>query len=60
MHYSCPVCKQNMPRDLLKIIPHTEGHIVELIKKKHPEWVESGGMCKKCYEYYKNQLHPNT
>ncbi|NQT95838.1 MAG: hypothetical protein HQ572_05250 [Candidatus Omnitrophica bacterium] len=58
MQYRCPVCEMEMPRDLLVVIPHTEEHIVDIIKDKHPEWVESNGLCKKCYEHYKQQLHP--
>jgi hypothetical protein len=45
-----------MPRDLLIVIPHTEQHIVDEIKKKHPGWAEGNGVCKKCYEYFKTQM----
>ncbi len=56
--FICPTCNENMSRDLDIVIPHTEEHIIDAIKKKHPNWVESDGICKKCYEYYKSQLHP--
>ena len=56
--FICPTCNKNMPRDLLVVIPHTEEHIVDVIKKNHPEWVEADGICKKCYEYYKKQMRP--
>jgi len=58
MTFVCPTCGKKMPRDLDLIIPHTEKHIVEAIKKEHPDWVEKDGVCKKCYEYYKRQIHP--
>ncbi|PIU40887.1 MAG: hypothetical protein COS99_08260 [Candidatus Omnitrophica bacterium CG07_land_8_20_14_0_80_42_15] len=56
MDYICPTCGKAMPRDLLMMISHTEGHVVGAIKKKHPEWAESDGVCKKCYLYYKDQM----
>lgn len=58
MDYLCPVCNKNLLRELSVIIPHTEEHIMELIKKDHPDWIEDDGICRKCYEYYKKQLHP--
>lgn len=59
MEFICPTCGKGLPRELLVIIPHTEGHIVDAIKEKHPDWIESNGICKKCYEYYKKQFHPD-
>ena len=56
--FICPTCNQAMQRELLVIIPHTEEHIIDVIKKKYPNWVEADGVCKKCYEYYKSRLHP--
>ena len=47
-----------MLRELAIIIPHTEAHIVHEIKKVHPRWTEKDGTCKKCYEYYKDQMRP--
>ena len=58
MDYNCPVCKATMPRNLMVVISHTEIHIVNEIKKTHPTWTEKDGVCKKCYDYYKNQMHP--
>lgn len=58
MNFICPTCRKELPRDLLVIVPHTEEHIVDEIKKMHPEWAAEDGLCKKCYEYYKKQLHP--
>jgi hypothetical protein len=56
MDYICGTCGESLPRDLLVVIPHTEEHIVEEIKKTHPKWAEHDGVCKKCYEYYKKQM----
>ena len=58
MDFICPTCKKAIPRDLLVIIPHTEQHIIDEIKKHHPDWSEKDGICKKCYEYYKQEMHP--
>lgn len=60
MVFICPTCGENMPRDLLVVVPHTEEHIVDAIKKKHPDWTEEEVTCKKCYEYYKKQLQPDS
>jgi hypothetical protein len=59
MDFICPTCGKHLPRDLKHIIPHTEEHIIDEIKKKHPDWIEKNGMCSKCYDYYKKQLHPD-
>ena len=58
MDYNCPICKMTMSRELAVIMPHTETHIVNEIKKTHPKWTEKDGVCKKCYEYYKDQMRP--
>ena len=52
----CPTCGKNMKRDVAIVIPHTEEHIVEEIKKKNPKWAEKDGSCPKCYDYYKDQI----
>ena len=56
MEYICDVCKAKVRGDSLVFIQHNEGHIVDLVKKKHPDWAEKNGLCLKCYEYYKDQL----
>ena len=58
MEFKCPVCEIVVPYDLQIIIPHAEEHIIDEIKKKHPDWVQNDGICKKCYEYYKSQMRP--
>ncbi|MFC1703521.1 hypothetical protein ACFL1E_01880 [Candidatus Omnitrophota bacterium] len=58
MKFVCPTCQEQMDQDLLIVVPHTEQHIVDEIKKKHPEWQGKDGVCKKCYVYFKKQLHP--
>lgn len=57
MDFICPTCERSLPRELQYIIPHTEEHIVNEIKKSHPKWIDSDGLCKKCYEHYNNQLN---
>jgi hypothetical protein len=58
MNFICPTCGKTIPLDLPIIISHTEEHIIDVIKRDHPDWVEKDGICKKCYEFYKSQLHP--
>ena len=58
MEFSCPVCGKLIPRELLAIISHGEEHVIDEIKKKHPQWHKSDPLCKKCYDYYKTQIHP--
>ena len=58
MDYVCPTCGKKLKRELQVIIPHTEEHIIADIQKKHPRWVDSDGVCRKCYLHYKIQLHP--
>ena len=33
MDYICPICKEKIERDPSVVIPHTEEHIVDAIKK---------------------------
>lgn len=56
MSYKCAVCNKIIEGDTKKYIDHTEEHIVEMIKDKHPEWVHKDGICKQCYDYYKEEL----
>jgi hypothetical protein len=50
------MCGKKVQRELMVFISHTEDHIAEEIKKKHPEWKEESGVCRKCLDYYKEQL----
>lgn len=56
MDYICPICGKKLSREIGVIYPHTEEHIVEEIKKKHPDWAEKSGVCTKCHEYYEKQM----
>lgn len=58
MKFTCPTCGKDIPSDLFVILSHTEKHIIDEIKKKHPDWAETNGICKKCHDFYKKQLHP--
>ena len=46
MEFICPTCGKALPRDLVVIIPHTEEHITNEIKKTHPDWATEDGICK--------------
>ncbi len=56
MSYKCPVCGEQIKRDLTAYIDHTEKHIIDEIKGNHPDWVEKNGLCHKCLKYYRNQM----
>jgi len=60
MDFICPTCNESMSRDLLVVMSHTEEHIIDVVKKNHPSWIEKNGLCKRCYEHYKKQLHPDV
>jgi hypothetical protein len=59
MQFTCPVCGEVMPQELVAIIAHGESHVVNEIKRKHPSWAKDDGLCQKCFEYYKDQIHPH-
>ena len=56
MEYTCSVCNKNVEGDLLVYINHTEEHIIDEIRTKHPEWETKDGLCKKCVDYYRQQM----
>jgi len=56
VEYKCSLCGQVVLSDLKKYFDHTEDHIIDIIKKDHPNWVAEDGMCLKCQEHYKRQL----
>ncbi len=58
-HYQCPLCDKLMERDLLVFNEHTNQHIMDTIKKDHPDWVTKDGACKKCCEHYKKTRNPS-
>ena len=56
MNYRCPVCGKDIKTEPAVYIKHTEQHIVDIIKKKYPEWAEKDGLCRKCLEHYRREL----
>ncbi|MDP8212740.1 MAG: hypothetical protein P9X22_05545 [Candidatus Zapsychrus exili] len=56
MIYVCSICKEEVNGDSLAYIKHTEGHIVDYIRTQHPEWEKEKGVCKKCHQYYIDEL----
>ncbi len=54
--YQCPLCGKKTSRDLAVYLEHTQEHVIDVIKKKHPEWVAKDGTCRPCVEYYRSQL----
>lgn len=59
--YTCPTCGEKMERDLLLFIEHTDQHVVEEIKKRHPSWITKDGFCPQCLDYFKKAIrNPGT
>jgi hypothetical protein len=56
MDYRCNVCQKKFPGDMMVFREHIEVHIVDLVKKDFPQWVEKDGLCRKCVDYYHHQL----
>jgi hypothetical protein len=56
MQYRCLVCGREETTDFREYVKHTEGHIIEMIKQKHPAWIDKDGVCRKCAEYYRRQI----
>ena len=54
--YMCSVCGARVPRDLILYVSHTDQHIIDEIRKNHPDWIEKDGICVKCVDYYKKAL----
>ena len=54
--YRCPLCGRTMERNLVLFLNHTDQHVIDQVKKEHPEWVSKDGVCKPCAEYYRRQL----
>ncbi len=54
--YKCPVCEEIVQRDLIVFLDHTNQHILDKIRERHPEWATPEGICPKCVEYYQKLL----
>lgn len=54
--YTCPLCGEKVPRELVVFMQHADRHIVQELSKHHPDWVASDGSCERCVEYYRRQL----
>ena len=54
--YQCPLCGKQMDRDLILFLDHTNQHVIDRIKKSHPEWIAENGACEPCVAYYRLQI----
>ncbi len=52
----CPRCGENIQESIL--LPHVkaEEYLIELIKRDHPNWVQSDGKCPPCVDYYRTLI----
>ena len=56
MAYTCSVCGEKIEGDAIDFIDHTEAHIVDCLKKDHPEWVKGDDLCPDCLNFLKKQI----
>ena len=54
--YVCPVCKEELERDLMVFLKHTDHHIIAEVLKEHPQWAHQDGICKECLDYYTQSM----
>lgn len=45
-----------IPGGAKSYIHHTEQHIVDVIKKDHPDWASQDGSCPRCMDFYRKQI----
>jgi hypothetical protein len=48
----CSICGEPIQNETRELHSLAENWLIEQIKKDHPDWVESDGLCPKCIEYY--------
>ncbi len=58
--YQCPVCSQKIPKDLVLFLEHGKQHVINSIRKAHPEWVDQEGVCAKCADHYEEAMQAGT
>jgi len=56
MEYTCGVCGKKVGQDLIIFKDHTDAHIIDAVKRDHPEWVDDKGICQKCVSFYQQEL----
>ena len=54
--YQCPICNEKLPRDAALFLDHGNQHVIDSIKKAHPKWVSTDGVCRGCYDYFIKQM----
>lgn len=55
-HYQCPICGEKISRDLALFLDHGNQHVIDSIRKAHPEWDRGDGVCAQCVDYYQKVL----
>lgn len=59
-HYKCPVCSEEIERDLALFLDHGQQHVMDSIQKAHPEWSEQKGVCGKCVNFYEKAMETES
>jgi len=54
--YQCPICGEKVTRDLARFLEHGNQHVIDSIRKAHPDWDQNDGVCAKCVDYYQKVL----
>lgn len=50
--YLCPVCAKELERDISVFLAHTKQHILDVLRKEHPEWRVGEAAHEECESYY--------
>lgn len=53
MLFQCPLCRQEVENQYIRIHLEAEKSLIKLIQLRHPNWTESDGICLKCLEKVK-------
>ena len=54
--YQCPLCGSHMRRDASVFLCHARGHILEALRKEHPEWGSPQDALDASQRYYESQF----
>ena len=56
MKYRCQICERDIDDFAGLTHAKAEEYIIDLIRRDHPEWKETGKTCHKCVEYYRKLI----
>lgn len=56
MKHKCQICGKQVEDSVGLAHIKAEEYIIELIRKDHPEWDKTKGICDLCVEYYRELI----